>query len=73
MVTGYNGGKKKNEREPKAFRIDGPFFSFMRVPPTLEMSTGTAPCCGLVCHWRHAQASSAGHGAPLRLADVVVN
>ena len=29
---GYNGGKEKNEREKKAFRIVGSFFSFMRVP-----------------------------------------
>ena len=27
--------KEKNEREKKAFRIVGSFFSFMRVPPTL--------------------------------------
>jgi len=35
--TSYNGGKEENERErePKALRIAGSFFSFMRVPPTL--------------------------------------
>ena len=27
--------KEKNEREKKAFRIVGSFFSFMRVPPIL--------------------------------------
>ena len=32
---GYNGGKEKNQRELKAFRIAGSFFSFMQVPPTL--------------------------------------
>ena len=34
---GYSGGKKKNrrERESKAFRITGSFFSFMWVPLTL--------------------------------------
>ena len=30
------------------------------------MSTGMAPRHGPVRHWRHAQASFAGHGAPLR-------
>ena len=30
------------------------------------MSTVIAPCRGLVRHWRHAQASSVGHGIPLR-------
>ena len=29
--TGYSGGKEKNERERKAFRITGSFFSFTRV------------------------------------------
>ena len=32
---GYNGGKEKNERERKAFRIAGSFFSFMWVLPIL--------------------------------------
>ena len=32
---GYSGGKEKNEREKKSFRIAGSFLSFMRVPPTL--------------------------------------
>ena len=27
--------KEKNEREPKASRIAGPFYSFMQVPPIL--------------------------------------
>ena len=31
---GYSRGKRRmREREPKAFRIVGSFFSFMRVPP----------------------------------------
>ena len=33
--TGYNGGKEKNEREAKAFRIARSFLSFIRVPLTL--------------------------------------
>ena len=33
--TGYDGGKEKNEREKKSFRITGSFFSFMRVSLTL--------------------------------------
>ena len=33
--TGYNGGKRKNESEKKAFRIAGSFFSFVQVLPTL--------------------------------------
>ena len=33
--TGYSGGKEKNEREPKAFRIARSFLSFIRVLPTL--------------------------------------
>ena len=32
---GYSGGKETNEREKKAFKIAGSFFSFMRVPPIL--------------------------------------
>jgi len=32
---GYNRRKKENERERKSFRVAGPFFSFMRVLPTL--------------------------------------
>ena len=32
---GYSGGKEKNEREKKVFRIAGSFFSFMRVLPIL--------------------------------------
>ena len=31
---GYNEGKEKNQREKKAFRIVGSFFSFMCVPLT---------------------------------------
>jgi len=30
---GYIRGKEKNQREKKAFRIAGSFFSFMQVPP----------------------------------------
>ena len=30
------------------------------------MSIGMAPCRGPVRYWRHVEASSAGHGAPLR-------
>ena len=33
--TGYHGGKEKNEREKKSFRIAESFLSFMWVPPTL--------------------------------------
>ena len=33
---GYSGGKeKKREREKKAFRIAGSFFSFIQAPPIL--------------------------------------
>ena len=32
---GYNGGKEKNERKKKAFRIIGSFFFFMRISPIL--------------------------------------
>ena len=47
--TGYSGGKEKNEREKKAFRITGSFF-FMWVPPILYMLTGIALRRGPVCH-----------------------
>ena len=57
--------KEKNEKEKKLSRVAGFFFSFMRVPPILLMSIGMTPCRGSIRHWRHAQASSAGHGIPL--------
>ena len=33
--TSYNGRREENQRERKSFMVVGPFFSFVRVPPTL--------------------------------------
>ena len=41
QVTQRERGRRAKER--KASRTAGPFFSFMRVPPTLQIVTGTAP------------------------------
>ena len=65
-VTAEEKEKNERERERKASRIAGSFFSSMRVLSTLYMIIGIAPHHGPVRHWRHAQASSVGNGAPLR-------
>ena len=63
---GYRGGKGEEQEREEGFQG-------CRVLLLLHTDlvdpidvTGTAPCRGPVRHWRHAQASSTGHGVPLR-------